>query len=78
MRTKTYFFFWTIPFTFLSYIYARSLAETHLVLFAPAFTLLFSAALSGVRKRFLADLALGLFMLFVLLNNILLHRLIDL
>ncbi len=78
MRAKTYFFFWTIPFTFISYIYARSLAETHLVLFAPAFTLLFSAALTGLRKRKLADVALGLYILFVLLNNILLHQLIDL
>jgi len=76
LRAKTYYFFWMIPFTFLSYIYASSLTEYHLVLFAPAFSLVISGAAAGARKTFWPDLILTVYLLLILLNNTLLFYLL--
>ena len=76
IRAKTNIFIWIIFFSILSFAYSRSLTVYQPALFAPAFALVITSSLAGLKKTRLMELILLAYFLIILFNNLVVHELL--
>ena len=75
IRAKTFYFFWLVFFTLVSYPFSHELANYHIILFTPAFTLLITIPFLSYRKFFWPELVFMMYLLFILIHNLFLYTL---
>jgi len=76
VRAKINIVLWMIPFTIVSFGFSRTLAVFHPALAMPAFTLIITTALTGLKKTRVVEGLLLLYFLALLTNNLFIHSLI--
>lgn len=76
IRVKTTMLMWTLGFTLLSFLFARSMAIYHPALAVPALTMVITGTLTSLKKTRFAEIILLLYFFTVLANNLLIHRLL--
>jgi hypothetical protein len=77
IRIKANILLWTLVFAILSFIFAGSLAMFHPALAMPALAMVITGTLIRLKKARVAEVILLVFFLAVLLNNLLIHNLLD-
>ena len=75
IRTKTSILIWTLVFSLISFVYARSMAIFHPALAVPALSMVITGTLTHLKKTRLAEIILLIYFFAVLLNNLLIHNL---
>ncbi|MCK9202960.1 MAG: DUF6427 family protein [Bacteroidales bacterium] len=69
LRAKYSLFIWLLLFSGLTLVYARSLITSNMMLATPAFALIISSAMTGLKKTRLIELVLILLFIGLLINN---------
>jgi len=77
IRAKTSILLWTLVFTVISFIYARSMAFFHPALAIPAMAMVITGALTHLKKKRMAEIILLIYFFAVLINNLFLHKFFD-
>ena len=75
IRSKTNILLWTLVFTLISFIYARSMAFFHPVLAMPALSMVITGTLTHLKKTRVAEIILMIYFFTILLNNLFIHNL---
>ena len=76
VRAKINIVIWMIPFTIFSFGFSRALAVYHPILAMPAFTLILTTALTGLKKMRTVEVILLIYFLAILANNLVIHPMI--
>ena len=76
IRVKTTMLMWTLGFTLLSFLFARSMAIYHPALAVPALAMVITGTLTSLKKTRFAEIILLLYFFTVLANNLYIHRLL--
>jgi len=75
IRAKTNILLWTLVFTMISFVYARSMAIFHPALAMPAMSMVITGTLTHLKKTRVAEIILMIYFFAVLLNNLFIHDL---